>query len=62
MYNSASPGSKNLVSRAVQVALQTLPNSLAKSFITKLVKEENYVELAAGTKTLRDLEVNVSGQ
>lgn len=46
----------------MQVALQTLPNSLAKSFITKLVKEENYVELAAGTKTLRDLEVNVSGQ
>ncbi|KAK7090839.1 UDP-glucose:glycoprotein glucosyltransferase 1-like isoform X2 [Littorina saxatilis] len=58
VFNSASPSSKDLVSRAVQVALKTLSNNLAKSYVTKLVKEENYADLVAGTKTLRDLEVN----
>lgn len=58
VFNSGSPRGKNLVSRAVQVALQRLPNALAKNYITKLVKEENYAELMAGTKTLRDFEVN----
>ncbi|KAK7477135.1 hypothetical protein BaRGS_00031621 [Batillaria attramentaria] len=58
VFNPVSPDKPGLVSRAVQVALQWLPNMLAKSFITKLVKEENYAELAAGTKTLRDFEVN----
>lgn len=42
------------------MALNVLPNTLAKSFVTKLVKEENYAEILAGTKTLKDLEVNVS--
>ncbi|XP_076453817.1 UDP-glucose:glycoprotein glucosyltransferase 1-like isoform X2 [Babylonia areolata] len=58
VFNSASPGNKNLVSRAMQVALQTLPNTLAKSFVTKLVKEDNYADLMDGKKTLSDLEVN----
>lgn len=58
VFNSATPGSANMVSRAVQVALQTLPNMLAKSLVTKLVKEDNYADLMAGRKTLRDLEVN----
>ncbi|KAL8598827.1 hypothetical protein ACOMHN_015406 [Nucella lapillus] len=58
VFNSGSPGGENLVSRAVQVALQTLPSPLAKSLVTKLVKEDNYNELVAGQKTLRDLEVN----
>jgi hypothetical protein len=29
-------------------------------FITKLLKEENVADLEKGTKTLKDLEVNVS--
>lgn len=44
----------------LQVALRTLPAQLAKLFVTKLVKGENHAALAMGTKTLADLEVNVS--
>ena len=48
------------IARAVQVALDTLPVGMAKSFITKLVKEENVAALASGEKTMDDLAVNVS--
>ena len=49
-----------MIATAVQVAIDTLPNNLAKMFITKLLKEENVAALAKGKKTLKDLEVNVS--
>lgn len=57
--SSAAADNVDLVSRAAWVALRDLPGMLSKSFLTKLVKEENYAEISAGTKTLRDLEVNV---
>ncbi|XP_064638451.1 UDP-glucose:glycoprotein glucosyltransferase 1-like isoform X2 [Lineus longissimus] len=49
---------KPLIATAVQVAIDTLPNNLAKMFITKLLKEENVVALVDGTRKIRDLEVN----
>ena len=48
------------ISRAVQVALATLPAPIARSLVTKLVKEENALGLQAGSKSLQDLEVHVS--
>ncbi|XP_005100215.1 UDP-glucose:glycoprotein glucosyltransferase 1 [Aplysia californica] len=48
----------NSINRAVWVALRTLPMPLAKSLVTKLVKEDNAKALLAGTKTLQDLEVH----
>lgn len=53
-----SDSSKVNINKAVYVAANTLSNTLAKSFITKLVKEENFIDLQSGAKTLRDLEVN----
>ena len=50
----------HMISKAVYTALQTLGNNHAKSFITKLVKEENVADLKSGIKTLEDLEVHVS--
>ncbi|XP_074657528.1 UDP-glucose:glycoprotein glucosyltransferase 1-like isoform X2 [Tubulanus polymorphus] len=47
-----------LISRAIQTAIATLPTGLARSFITKLVKEENVDGLLSGTKTISDLEVH----
>ena len=43
----------------VQTALLHLPDSLAKSLVTKLVKEDNAKALASGEKSLDDLEVHV---
>ncbi|ELU12397.1 hypothetical protein CAPTEDRAFT_227323 [Capitella teleta] len=45
------------ISRAVQAAISHLPVSTAKSFITKLVKEDLVKELESGSKTLEDLAV-----
>lgn len=50
------------VNKAVYVAVNTLPLSHAKNYVTKLVKDENYNSLQDGSKTLQDLEVNVSRQ
>jgi len=43
------------ISHVVQVALETLNGYMAKSFITKLLKEENVEDLQSGKKTLEDL-------
>lgn len=45
---------------AVQAAIDSLSSGMAKSFVTKLLKEENVAELNGGTKTLQDLAVHVS--
>ncbi|ESP03274.1 hypothetical protein LOTGIDRAFT_137613 [Lottia gigantea] len=58
VFNPASLTEDHIISRAIYVAYNTLGNNHAKSFITKLVKEENVAELKAGTKTLKDLEVH----
>lgn len=46
------------VSVAVQAALDALNPGMAKSFITKLLKEENFVELKNGRLTLKELAVH----
>lgn len=46
------------LTKAIQVALETQTMNLARNFITKLLKEENVAEIAAGTKTWQDFEVN----
>ncbi|KAL4220092.1 UDP-glucose:glycoprotein glucosyltransferase 1 [Mactra antiquata] len=46
------------INKAIYVAAKTLPNNLAKNFITKLVKEDYVQELMSGDKVLKDLEVN----
>ena len=48
------------IARAIQVALETLSTTMAKSFVTKLLKEENVESLAKGAKMLEELAVNVS--
>lgn len=59
IFNAGAPSSGKVdVNKAFFVALKTLPNSLAKNFVTKLVKEENFNDLQSGDKTLKDLEVN----
>ncbi|KAK3776845.1 hypothetical protein RRG08_024619 [Elysia crispata] len=58
IMNTGSMTEDNIISRAVHVALTTLPAKLALSLVTKLVKEENVEALRAGTKTLQDLEVH----
>lgn len=59
LFNPLSTSAEsNKLNRAVWVALQTLTLPLAKSLITKLVKDENAKALMDGTKTLKDLEVN----
>ena len=40
--------------------METLEAGMAKSFITKLFKEENVAALRSGEKTLEDLAVHVS--
>jgi len=55
---SSTETDQNRINRAVFVALQTLPMGIAKSLVTKLVKEENAQGLLEGTKTLQELEVN----
>ena len=62
IFNSLSTTKveKNSINRAVWLALNSLPGNIAKMLITKLVKEENAKGLIDGTKTLQDLEVNVS--
>ncbi|XP_069103600.1 UDP-glucose:glycoprotein glucosyltransferase 1-like [Argopecten irradians] len=49
---------KYTISKAVYTALTTLEPGIAKSFITKLVKEENVHALLAGEKKIEDFEVN----
>lgn len=58
VFNPQSATADNKVNKAVQVALQTLPAPIAKSLITKLVKEENIQDLLAERKTLQDFEVH----
>ena len=57
---SAEQSTEKSTLHAVQVALDTLPSLMAKSFITKLIKEDNVKALANGQKTYEDLAVNVS--
>ena len=45
---------------AIQVALEMLSPTMAKSFVTKLLKEENIEALKTGEKMLDDLSVSVS--
>uniref|UniRef100_A0A0B7A3W1 UDP-glucose:glycoprotein glucosyltransferase thioredoxin-like domain-containing protein n=1 Tax=Arion vulgaris TaxID=1028688 RepID=A0A0B7A3W1_9EUPU len=58
IFNAQSLTADNTVNKAVYVALETLPAPLAKSLVTKLVKEDNIQDLIAGRKTLKDFEVN----
>ena len=61
IFNSAAPSAGKVdVNKAFYVAVKTLPNNLAKNFVTKLAKDENFEALQSGEKTLKDLEVNVS--
>ncbi|KAL5004908.1 hypothetical protein ScPMuIL_018364 [Solemya velum] len=48
----------SFISTAIYVALTTLENQLARSLITKLVKEENVADLKSRAKTIADLEVH----
>ena len=50
------------ISRAIQVALETQEPGMAKSFVTKLLKQENIDALSSGEKKLVDLAVHVSQQ
>jgi len=57
---TVSPSSDQfLISRAIDVALDTLDVGVAKIFVTKLVKEENVEALKSGAKTLEDFSVSV---
>ncbi|KAK6962086.1 UDP-glucose:glycoprotein glucosyltransferase 1 [Biomphalaria glabrata] len=58
IFNPKSLDADNVINKAVQVALGTLPAPIAKSLITKLVKEENIQDLMSRKKTLKDLEVH----
>ncbi|XP_064615079.1 UDP-glucose:glycoprotein glucosyltransferase 1-like [Liolophura sinensis] len=59
IFNPVSLAAKELnINKAVHVAMATLSGHIAKSFVTKLVKEENVAALNSGAKTLIDLEVN----
>ncbi|KAK6167193.1 hypothetical protein SNE40_021285 [Patella caerulea] len=58
IFNPTTVAGDNLISKAIYVAYKTMSNNLAKSFITKLVKEENVADLQTGKKTLQDLEVH----
>ena len=60
VFNPLNLDQDNFISRAVYVAMSTLTGNMAKNFVTKLVKEDYVKSLKAGTKTLKDLEVNVS--
>ena len=48
------------ISRAIHAAMETQEVGIARSFVTKLLKEENVEALESGGKTLEDLSVNVS--
>ena len=50
----------HFLSRAIQAAMNTLEPAMARSFVTKLLKEENVEALQKGEKTLDDLSVHVS--
>ncbi|GAB1602450.1 UDP-glucose:glycoprotein glucosyltransferase 1-like [Argonauta hians] len=58
VHNPASVGARNIISKSVYVALNTLTGNTLRNFVTKLVKEDNIKELIDGTKTLRDFEVS----
>ena len=61
IFNKDKPENVKVdVNKAVYVGVNTLPLSQAKNYVTKLVKDENYQALQDGSKTLEDLEVNVS--
>ena len=49
------------ISRAIYTAMDSLTLGIAKSFITKLVKEDIVKDLSQGKKTMEDLSVGVSG-
>ena len=49
----------HFISRAIHMAIATQEPAMAKSFVTKLLKEENVEELVSGGKTLEDLAVHV---
>ena len=50
----------HFLSRAIQAAMNILEPAMARSFVTKLLKEENVEALQKGEKTLDDLSVHVS--
>lgn len=50
----------HFISRAIQAALATQEPAMAKSFVTKLLKEDNVKALQNGEKSLEDLAVHVS--
>ncbi|XP_059174574.1 UDP-glucose:glycoprotein glucosyltransferase 1-like isoform X2 [Physella acuta] len=54
--NPQNVNGDNKVTKAVQVALETLTPPMAKSLITKLVKEENIQDLLSERKTLQDFQ------
>ncbi|CAH1780753.1 unnamed protein product [Owenia fusiformis] len=58
VFNTKSPGDENFLSRAIYVAMTTLEPNMAKSFVTKLVKEENVKDLKSEVKVLADFEVH----
>ncbi|XP_052784039.1 UDP-glucose:glycoprotein glucosyltransferase 1-like isoform X2 [Mya arenaria] len=59
IFNPEAPSTGKVdINKAAHVAVNTLSNTLAKSYVTKLVKEENFDDLQSGKKTLQDLEVN----
>lgn len=55
-----APKEKLDVFAAVEAALAAMDTQMAKSYITKLVKEENVVSIDLGEKTLDELAVHVS--
>ncbi|KAH9487627.1 UDP-glucose:glycoprotein glucosyltransferase 1, partial [Bulinus truncatus] len=58
IFNPKSLTADNTINNAVHIALETLPAPIAKSLITKLVKEENIQDLLTQKKTLHDFEVH----
>ena len=49
----------NFIPHAIQTAMETLDPTMAKSFVTKLLKEENIESLKNGEKELEELAVYV---
>lgn len=62
IHNPSNPSvsfSKTVITKTFEVAMKYLPLTLAKSFVTKLVKEEFAVPFINGKITLDDLAVHV---
>ena len=60
IHNPVSIDGDMFIPRAIQAALNTQQPAMARSFVTKLAKEENVAALASKEKILADLAVNVS--